>query len=33
LFWVVLVAAFIVTELCLTVILVHLSTKSLPDRR
>jgi Na+(H+)/acetate symporter ActP len=32
LFWIVLVAAFIVTELAVTAILVHLSTGSLPDR-
>jgi hypothetical protein len=33
LFWIVLVAAFIVTELALTMILVHLGTRSLPDQR
>src|ERR1700676_4741187 len=33
LFWILLVAAFIIAELGLTVILVHLSTRSLPDRR
>ena len=33
LLWIVLIAAFVVTELGLTAILVHLSTRSLPDRR
>jgi hypothetical protein len=31
LLWIVLIAAFVVAELGLTVILVHLSTRSLPD--
>jgi hypothetical protein len=33
LFWVVLFAAFIAAALGITAILVHLSTRSLPDRR
>ncbi|HWZ73573.1 MAG TPA: hypothetical protein VN326_19130 [Casimicrobiaceae bacterium] len=32
LFWIAVVAAFVIAELGLTMILVHLSTRSLPDR-